>query len=189
MNELEDPEKMLQSTWSIGRLRPWLQLIAARELPDSLRGRIDESDVVQQTLLRAWNAETGFRGETHAERLAWLRAILKNTIRDQHRRETQTKRRGENREKRISDIDEIGDVGIDACAIAPDPTVSAQIIAAEETLALAEAIEELSDDQRQVVMMRHVDGLSHVDIAKKMGRSVAAVRMLWVRALQSLGKE
>lgn len=54
--------------------------------------------------------------------------------------------------------------------------------------ALAEAIEGLPDDQRRVVMMRHVDEMSHGEIAKKIDRSVAAVRMLWVRALQSLGK-
>ena len=81
-----DPEKRLCESWSIGRLRPWLQMLAERELSDRLRGRVDASDIVQQTLLKAWQGESQFKGETQEQRLAWLRTILKNTIRDQHRR-------------------------------------------------------------------------------------------------------
>lgn len=188
MNDM-DPEDSLRSTWSIGRLRPWLNLIAARELPDALRGRVEPSDIVQQTLLKAWRGEAGFQGSTHAERLAWLRAILKNTIRDQHRRVAGAAKRGQLKEQNIADVEHLEDVGIEACAVAADPTVSAQLIRAEETLELAGAIEALPEDQRQVMLMRHIDGRSHREIAESMSRSVPAVRMLWVRALCNLSQQ
>ena len=70
-----DAEDSLRATWSIGPLRPWLKMLAERQLPNALRGRLDASDIVQQTLIDAWNGEAGFRGTTHGERMAWLRVI------------------------------------------------------------------------------------------------------------------
>ncbi|TWU02250.1 sigma-70 family RNA polymerase sigma factor [Stieleria varia] len=187
MNDEIDPETGLRQSWSIGRLRPWLQMIADRELPDALRGRVEASDIVQQTLLQAWRGEAGFQGTCHAQRLAWLRAILKNTIRDQQRRLVGTKKRGGRELQNAVDCETQEYEPIDILAIAPDPTVSAVLQSAEETLALAAAIESLPEDQRSVVTMRHIDEMSYEEIAAKLGRTNAAVRMLWVRAMKTLG--
>ena len=46
-------EQQLSASWSIASLRPWLRMIAERELPASLRGRVGAFDVVPQTLLDA----------------------------------------------------------------------------------------------------------------------------------------
>ena len=55
-------------------------MLAERQLSPALRGRIDPSDVVQQTLVDAWRGHEDFRGQTQAERRAWLRTILKRTL-------------------------------------------------------------------------------------------------------------
>jgi RNA polymerase sigma-70 factor, ECF subfamily len=181
---MSDPEKELEKSWSIGRLRPWLTLLAERELPVVLRGRIDPSDIVQQTLLQAWRAERDFQGTTHAERLAWLRAILKNAVR-QNQRQFAAKKRGARREcneaDRVAESQNLADL-----AIEPAASPSGQLIAAEETLALAEALQRLPEDQRRVIELRHFEGMSHQQIAQLMQRSPAAIRMLWVRALRNL---
>jgi RNA polymerase sigma-70 factor (ECF subfamily) len=54
---------------------------------------------------------------------------------------------------------------------------------------LADALGRLPDDYREVILLRNVEGLSHDRVAQRMGRSVGAVRMLWVRALASLRQE
>lgn len=182
---MSEPEKELEKSWSIGRLRPWLSLLAERELPDVLRGRIDPSDIVQQTLLRAWRAEPEFRGTSHAERLAWLRTILKNTVR-QNQRQFATQKRGAYRECNEADQLPGEEQGLAELAIEPAPTASGQLIAAEETLALAESLQQLPEDQRRIIELRHFEGKSHQEIAELMQRSPAAVRMLWVRALRNL---
>ena len=54
---------------------------------------------------------------------------------------------------------------------------------------IAEVLEGLPDDYRQVIMMRNLQGLSHAEIATEMDRSERAIRMLWLRALKQLRHE
>ncbi len=58
----------------------YLRLLARLHIDPRLRGRLDPSDVVQQTLLIAHEKMAQFRGKTHAELAAWLRAILASTL-------------------------------------------------------------------------------------------------------------
>ena len=58
----------------------------ASRLDPRLRGRLDPSDVVQQTLLIAHEKQEQFRGRTDAELAAWLRTILVNILAQQMRR-------------------------------------------------------------------------------------------------------
>ena len=54
---------------------------------------------------------------------------------------------------------------------------------------LAEVLARLPDDYREVIVLRNLEGLSHEEVAARMGRGVGAVRMLWVRALARVRKE
>ncbi len=181
-----DPEQCLCESWSIGRLRPWLQMVAERELSDRLRGRVEASDIVQQTLLKAWQSESQFKGESHEERLAWLRIILKDTIRDHHRRLLGSTKRGSGREQAATDLFANGELGLSQYAIEPAPSVSGELVAVEEWIELEMSLAQLTDEQRRIVEMRHFEELSFAEIAGRMNKSDPAVRMLWVRALRNL---
>ena len=58
-----------------------------------------------------------------------------------------------------------------------------------EGVLLAEALSRLPEDYREVIVLRNLEGLSHEDVAARMGRAVGAVRMLWMRALARLRRE
>lgn len=60
--------------------RDYLKLLARLHLDPRLKGQIDPSDVVQQTLLAAFAKADQYRGTTDAELAGWLRAILANEI-------------------------------------------------------------------------------------------------------------
>src|SRR5262245_33097550 len=75
------------------RFRDYLRLLARLQLDDRLQGKLDPSDVVQQTLIKAHQAMEQFRGQTDAELAGWLRRILANTMTDAARKYQQEIRR------------------------------------------------------------------------------------------------
>lgn len=182
-------EDSLRETWSIGPLRPWLRLLAERQFPDALRGKVDPSDVVQQTLMDAWQGQHNFRGTTHAERLAWLRTILTRRIIRCDRDLLQTAKRGQGIEKTLQAAIDRDSLCIENLAASQGPGPASAADHAEQSLRLASAIDQLPEDYRRVLTLRHVDGLPHDKVAEKLGRSAAAVRMLWIRALEALKKQ
>src|SRR5437667_8765206 len=62
------------------RFRSYLRFLADIKLDRRLRRRIDASDIVQETMLKAYGAWDDFRGHDSGQRVAWLRQILMRTI-------------------------------------------------------------------------------------------------------------
>jgi len=185
----DDAESGLRCSWSIAPLRPWMMMIARREIPDELRDQVDASDIVQQALLDAWRGESKFRGNTHAQRLAWLRVILRRVILQNHRNLFATQKRGLGAERTMADAVARSSLRIEQLAIGREPAPDEAVDGDEQSLLVAAALERLPDDQRRVIEMRHFDHQSYDEIATALDRSPAAIRMLWVRALVQLRRE
>src|SRR5262249_61310148 len=76
----------------LGNYRAYLHLLARQHLDQRLRGKFDSSDLVQQALLQAHQSQDQFRGQTEAERVAWLRQILARCLANALRDFTREKR-------------------------------------------------------------------------------------------------
>jgi RNA polymerase sigma-70 factor (ECF subfamily) len=170
----------------LASFRPWLSLIARMQVDSHLQGKFDTSDVVQQTLLEAWKSASQFRGCTDAERIAWLRKILAHVLAHQVRQYRGTHKRDLARERSIERSLAQSSRQMSAVLASATTTPSQQAAQNEQQVVLADMLNELPADYREVIIMRNLEELSHSEIAKRMGRTEGAVRMLWVRALQEL---
>jgi RNA polymerase sigma-70 factor, ECF subfamily len=166
--------------------RNYLRLLARTGIDASLRGKADPSDLVQETLLKAHQHFDQFRGQTETELVAWLRQILTRNLADLVRRFKTAGTRTVAREQSLDDV-----IGASSRAlmelIAPNghsPSQSAQ--RRELSIILADALAELASDHREVVVLRTLEGRDWEEVARAMGRSPGAVRLLWARALKKL---
>jgi RNA polymerase sigma-70 factor, ECF subfamily len=167
--------------------RNYLRIMARTQIDIGLRVRLDPSDLVQETLLEAHRDFAQFAGATEKDLLAWLRRILVRNLADQVKRHKAGVRNWQRQESLERLLDQSSQAVEEALAQGIS-TPSAQAVQREQAVLLANALERLSPDYREVIVLRHLERRKFDDIAKRMGRSPGAVRTLWTRALEKLSK-
>ncbi len=171
------------------RFEPWLRLLARIQCESRFQAKFDASDIVQQTLLEAVKAFPQFRGSTEAELTAWLRQILAHALAHEIRRYHGAQKRDVTLEVSLDAELARSSQRLGAMLAESGPSPSQQVAQRELDVLLAEVLARLPDDYREVLILRHLEGLSHDDIAQRMNRTAGAVRMLWTRALIALRQE
>ncbi len=68
------------------------------------------------------------------------------------------------------------------------PSASSLAIRRERAVLLADALEKLPADYREVFVLRNIEHIPFNDIAVRMSRSPGAARVLWTRAMRRLGQ-
>ena len=178
---------------SLGQLlqhyRNYLWVLASTQIDRRLQQRVSPSDVVQETMLKAHRGFEAFRGRTEPELIAWLKQILANNLGlfvEQHltaakrdaRREVSLERLGASLDQSTANL------GALVPALVNSPSFSAQ--RREDAVVLADRIANLPADYREVLTLRNLRSLPFQEVAEAMGRTEAAARMLWLRAIERL---
>jgi len=167
--------------------RSYLGLVARTQVETHLQAKVDASDLVQQTLMEAHRDFERFQGASEGEWLAWLRRILAHNTADFIRRYRGTAKRATSREVSApvgrSDRSTFIALGEPADSI---ETPSQQMVRRDDQLAIAAALETLTPDHREVIVLRNLERLSFEEVAVRMGRTRPAVQMLWMRAIKKL---
>jgi RNA polymerase sigma-70 factor (ECF subfamily) len=174
-----------QTGWLV-KYDAWLRILARQEIDSRFHGKFSASDAVQQTMIEAWKGRNGFRGEDEAQRRAWLRQILAHQLAHLARQYAGTKKRDVGREVALQQSLARSAAKLEHVLPSNASSPSDRAIRDEQQLQLANALEQLPEDYRTVIMLRHMDDLPHAEIAHRMARSEGSVRMLWVRALTQL---
>ncbi|MEZ5288561.1 MAG: sigma-70 family RNA polymerase sigma factor [Vicinamibacterales bacterium] len=137
-----------------------------------LRQPDEAEDVLQQTFLSAWRHAAQFRGEASAR--TWLFAIARHAA-VRHRR---------TRAREPVDDAPIDDLGLEAGWGGPDP--EAMAVAAEDRERLSRALAALTDEQREILTLRELEGLSGEETARVLGLGLAAMKSRLHRARLAL---
>jgi RNA polymerase sigma-70 factor (ECF subfamily) len=165
--------------------RNYLRLVARSLISAALRVKLEPSDLVQETFLKAHREFTQFAGRSEPELVAWLRRILVRSLANQvkhHRRRARDHQRQESLEQLL----DRSSLALQQALASSISSPSEQASRREQSVLLADALNHLPDDYREAFIRRTLEHVPFQTIAADMGRSVGAVRMLWARAVKRL---
>lgn len=134
----------------------------------------DAADATQEVFVRVMRSVVGFRGESAFG--TWLHRVTVNVC------ATALRRRGDHRAR-----GQLAGAAAFAVPDAPDPTVASEdtagrVVELDQAHRISQAIDELSEDDRAVVLLRDIDGLSTREAAEMLGISEGAAKVRLHRA-------
>lgn len=139
------------------------------------RDRAQAEDILQEVYVNVWRAASGFDA-AQSQPLTWLTSIARNRAIDSLRR-AQTQPQLQTSTITGAD-DEDSDVYDQTADDRPGPLEL--LSEAADARALWKCMQDLSPPQRQSVALAFYDGLSHAEVAEKMGQPLGTVKS-WVR--------
>jgi RNA polymerase sigma-70 factor, ECF subfamily len=172
----------------LGEFREPLRQVIGLRLDPVLARRVDASDIVQDVLIEANQRLTDYLKNPTMPFHLWLRHLAQDRIIDTHRRHRQAQRRSIDKEQPIQRpawADQ-SSVQLVAQLIDTEQTPASAAIQQELQRRLNGALEQLGEDDREVILMRHHEQLSNQDVAAALGLTEAAASMRYLRALRKL---
>lgn len=131
----------------------------------------EAEDLTEDVFVRAWEALPNYHPTQHPFK-SWLYRIAHNLIVDHYRKR-----------KPVNLVDE---------ELQSSPVMTSlpeEIVeVGQEAHILAMAIQQLTEEEQQVIVLRFVDGLSHQEVAEVIGKSEGASRVIQHRALLTLNR-
>jgi RNA polymerase sigma-70 factor (ECF subfamily) len=151
-----------------------------------MRRKVESWDIVQEVMIDAIRNLNAFSFRTEGAFLNYLNRVVENRIRDEADRWAAQKRRPDH------------EIPLDAACSPesanplqisdPAPTPSKAVVLTEDLARLEEAIAQLPDECRELIIATKLEGRSYKEIADDMGKTADAVRMQVSRAMIALGK-
>lgn len=167
-----------------GAVRRLIQM----RLDNALASRVDASDVVQDVLFEASRRMDDYITNPTMPFHLWLRQLAKDRMIDMHRRHRTAQRRSVDREQRVSSLGNDDRSAADLMTLLKDAelTPAAATVRKEMEQRFLEALNELPDDDREMILMRHFEHLGNGEIAESLGLSAPAAGMRYLRAIRKL---
>jgi len=161
--------------------------IVALRMDTRLRGRIDPSDVVQEALAEAHQHLDGYLDDRPLPFFLWLRKLTCNHLVDLYRQHVVAQKRSVLREEvshpALPDESAV-ELADRLAADSTSPSSAAQ--QGELRLRVLTLLQELSDNDREILTLRYLEGLTVEEIAAVLDLSVSAVKVRHFRAVERL---
>jgi len=136
------------------------------------QNRMQAEDMTEQVFFKAWSALPAYQ-EKGLKFSSWLYRIAHNLLVDSYRKETEV--------GKLSESYRFEDKSLE------------KIVVEEEYVVLHKAINTLTDDQKQIILLKFVEGFNNKEISDITGKQEDSIRALQYRALvklrEILGKE
>jgi RNA polymerase sigma-70 factor (ECF subfamily) len=171
------------------RHRPYLLRLVELRMDPRLRPRADPSDVVQEAQMEANRRLEGYVQDPRMPFRLWLRQIAYDRLIMLHRRHVQAARRATGRDLTLPDRSSLA---LAEQFLADGPTPSEAVVRRELADRVRQALAQLPEGEREVLILRNLEGLSNREAAavlavdpatssRRYGRAVLRLRQALVR--------
>ena len=167
-----------------------LLALARRNLNPVLARRFSPEDVVQETFSAACRKPDFLRNRPDIPVYCKLRKLLFQTITDLERKHLQSRKRDAYREREVTGEEDASSPGPDWNMFADTVTGPLTQIARQDRYELLrKTMESLPEHDREILELRHFDGMSNSECAEALHLTPAAASVRYVRALERLKKQ
>jgi RNA polymerase sigma-70 factor (ECF subfamily) len=164
-----------------------LRKMVSVHLNRKVAARVDPSDVVQETLAEADRQLEGYLRDRPLPFYPWLRRIARERLVKLHRRHLSAKKRSAHREEPgVLDLPEESVFELASKLVAPGSAPSKHLLREELRQRVQQALAQLRDTDREVLVLRYLEQLSTRETAAVLGISEGAVKVRHLRALERL---
>ena len=161
--------------------RPYLKRVVQMRMDPALAARIDPSDVVQEAQVVIFKRIDDFIERKPVSFRLWIRHQTLECLIDQHRRHVTAKKRSVLRERELANTSSLA---IARKLFSDSPSSIVRRLELRDQV--MEAIEQLSANDREVLSLRHAEGLSNLEVAELLDLDPNTVRQRYGRALRRL---
>ena len=161
---------------------PHLVGLVRQRLDPRLAGRIDPDDVLQEAYLDAAARLDHYLALDHVPPLLWIKMVVGQTLVNVHRRHLATKKRDAGREVAVTDAISFAGSSTARPPAAPDQAA----MRSELHRQVVGALDAISSRDRQILVLRHFEGLSNREVAERLGIQQKAASIRYVRAIGRL---
>jgi RNA polymerase sigma-70 factor (ECF subfamily) len=172
---------------TLEQFRAYLGCLAHMRIDPRLRSKFGVSDVIQQTLIEAYQALAQVRRMDGEGQKRWLRIALAHNLLEEVAK-FRTQARDVGRERPLQKAEEESSCRLQDWLACEESTPSQKAERQEHELRVAEALALLPEPQREAVVLQHWHGWTLAQVAEHLGRTPGAVAGLIHRGLEKLGQ-
>ncbi len=166
--------------------RPQLLAYITRQLSDALRRKVEADDLLQEVCSEAVRSLPDV-DLADREPFSWLCQIAQRRIVDAHRRHFGAQKRDAGREVSLHGAPTpSGRHGLIDLLVASLTTPSQAFSRHQREQQLLDALAQLPEEQREALRMRYIENLPSKEIARRLGKTDGAVRVMLTRSLNKL---
>lgn len=169
------------------RYRAQLRRMVEFRLDARVRARVSPSDILQETYIDALKRLRHYRADPSVPFFVWLRSVTLQRLIDVHRQHLGKKIRDVGREVRFAGCDAAAGSSQRIAGLMANissPSRAAQVRETQDRVRAA--MDRLDPADREVLVLRHFEQLSNLEIASLLGIQAAAASKRYVRAIERL---
>lgn len=170
------------------RHREALRRMADMRLDPKIRQRVDASDIIQDVMIEANRRLQKYLDNPIMPFHLWLRQMTTDRIIDAHRRHRVSKKRSVDLEQApvvAANLDH-SSINLGAQICDGELTPAAAAIQNELQRKFEEAVDEMDEIDKEIIVMRHFEKLTNQEVAQVLELSEPAASMRYLRAMRRL---